>query len=35
MAVLDSAINPVPGLYGAGKVTYGPDLSIKANGPLS
>jgi serine protease AprX len=35
VAVLDSGINPVAGLSGAGKVTYGPDLSIEGNGALA
>ena len=35
VAVLDSGVSQVPGLNGAGKVTYGPDLSIESNGPLS
>src|ERR1035437_700448 len=35
VAVLDSGVAPVPGLDGAGKVTYGPDLSIEANGVLT
>ena len=35
VALLDSGINSaVPGLNLPGKVTYGPDLSIEANGPL-
>ena len=35
VAVLDSGIAQVAGLDGAGKVTYGPDLSIEANGVLA
>ena len=35
VAVLDSGVNEVAGLDGAGKVTYGPDLSIEANGLLT
>ena len=35
VAVLDSGIAQVPGLDGVGKVTYGPDLSIEANGVLT
>src|SRR5664280_1562169 len=35
VAVLDSGVAPVPGLDGAGKVTYGPDLSIEGNGVLT
>jgi len=35
VAVLDSGINQVPGLDDAGKVSYGPDLSIEENGPLA
>jgi len=35
VAVLDSGVASVAGLGGAGKVTYGPDLSIEANGPLT
>ncbi len=35
VAVLDSGINQVPGLDSPGKVTYGPDLSIEANGVLA
>jgi serine protease AprX len=34
IALLDSGVSPVAGLDGAGKLTYGPDLSIEANGPL-
>jgi serine protease AprX len=35
VAVLDSGVAQVAGLNGAGKVTYGPDLSIEANGVLT
>ncbi|MEO6144798.1 MAG: S8 family serine peptidase [Dermatophilaceae bacterium] len=35
VAVLDSGVAQVAGLDGAGKVTYGPDLSIEANGVLT
>jgi serine protease AprX len=35
VAVLDSGVNQVAGLDGAGKVTYGPDLSIESNGSLT
>jgi serine protease AprX len=35
VAVLDSGVAAVAGLGGAGKVTYGPDLSIEANGELA
>jgi len=35
VALLDSGVAPVAGLNGAGKVTYGPDLSIEANGVLT
>jgi len=35
VAVLDSGVAAVAGLGGAGKVTYGPDLSIEANGALA
>jgi len=35
VAVLDSGVASVAGLGGAGKVTYGPDLSIEGNGPLT
>ena len=35
VAVLDSGVAQVPGLDGAGKVVYGPDLSIEANGVLT
>jgi serine protease AprX len=34
IALLDSGVSPVAGLDGAGKLTYGPDLSIEGNGPL-
>ena len=34
VALLDSGTAAVPGLDGAGKVTYGPDLSIEGNGVL-
>ncbi len=35
IALLDSGVAPVAGLGSAGKVTYGPDLSIEANGALT
>ena len=35
VAVLDSGVSPVNGFDVAGKVTYGPDLSIEANGVLT
>src|SRR5689334_3101981 len=35
VALLDSGVNPVPGLDGPGKVVYGPDLSIEQNGVLA
>jgi serine protease AprX len=35
VAVLDSGTATVAGLDGAGKVTYGPDLSIESNGTLT
>ncbi len=35
VAVLDSGVNAAPGLDAAGKVTYGPDLSIEENGALT
>ena len=35
VAVLDSGVSEVAGLDGVGKVTYGPDLSIEANGVLT
>jgi len=35
VAVLDSGVAAVAGLGGTGKVTYGPDLSIEANGVLT
>jgi len=35
IAVLDSGVALVAGLDSAGKVTYGPDLSIEANGALT
>jgi serine protease AprX len=35
VAVLDSGVDQVPGLDGAAKVTYGPDLSIEGNGVLT
>jgi serine protease AprX len=35
VAVLDSGITQVPGLDAPGKVTFGPDLSIEANGGLA
>jgi serine protease AprX len=34
VALLDSGVAQVPGLNAAGKVTYGPDLSIEGNGVL-
>src|ERR1039457_2818619 len=35
VALLDSGVSQVPGLDAAGKVTYGPDLSIEGNGVLA
>jgi serine protease AprX len=35
VALLDSGVNQVAGLDGAGKISYGPDLSIEASGPLA
>lgn len=35
VAVIDSGISQVAGLDAAGKVTYGPDLSIEGNGELA
>jgi serine protease AprX len=35
VAVLDSGVDPVSGLDGQAKVTYGPDLSIEGNGVLT
>ena len=35
VAVLDSGVAQVAGLNGAGKVVYGPDLSIEGNGVLT
>jgi serine protease AprX len=35
VAVLDSGVAPVAGLDGAGKVSFGPDLSIEGNGVLT
>jgi serine protease AprX len=35
VAVLDSGVSPVDGLDGKDKLTYGPDLSIEANSPLT
>ncbi|HEX8095321.1 S8 family serine peptidase [Jatrophihabitans sp.] len=35
VALLDSGTEPVSGLDGAGKLSYGPDLSIEANGVLT
>jgi serine protease AprX len=35
VALLDSGVDQVAGLDAAGKVTYGPDLSIEGNGPLT
>jgi serine protease AprX len=35
VALLDSGVAPVAGLDGAGKVSYGPDLSIEGNGVLT
>ena len=35
VAVLDSGVDQVGSLSGAGKVTYGPDLSIEGNGVLT
>ena len=33
VALLDTGTADVPGLDGANKLTYGPDLSIESNGP--
>jgi serine protease AprX len=33
VAVIDSGVSPVPGLDGAGKVIYGPDLSLESQAP--
>ena len=35
VALLDSGVSTVPGLDAVGKVVYGPDLSIEANGALN
>jgi serine protease AprX len=35
VALLDSGVTQVPGLDAAGKVTFGPDLSIEGNGVLA
>jgi serine protease AprX len=35
VALLDSGANPVSGLDGPAKITYGPDLSIESNGVLA
>jgi serine protease AprX len=35
VALLDSGVSQVAGLDGAGKVTFGPDLSIEGNGVLT
>ncbi len=35
VALLDSGVTQVPGLDGAGKVVYGPDLSVEGNGVLA
>ena len=35
IALLDSGVSQVPGLDGAGKVSYGPDLSIEGNSTLA
>jgi serine protease AprX len=35
VALLDSGVSQVPGLDAAGKVTFGPDLSIEGNGVLA
>jgi serine protease AprX len=35
VALLDSGVNPVPGLDAPGKVVHGPDLSVEANGVLT
>jgi serine protease AprX len=35
VAVLDSGVNRVAGLNAPGKVVYGPDLSVEANGSLA
>src|SRR5207253_1106849 len=33
VALIDTGVSPVPGLDGAGKVVYGPDLSIESQNP--
>ena len=33
VAVIDSGVSPVPGLAGAGKLIYGPDLSLESQVP--
>ncbi len=33
VAVIDTGVSPVPGLDGAGKVVYGPDLSLESQAP--
>ena len=35
VALLDSGVNPVPGLDAPGKIVYGPDLSVEGNGVLA
>ncbi len=35
VALLDSGVNPVPGLDAPGKIVYGPDLSVEGNGSLA
>jgi serine protease AprX len=33
VAMIDTGVSPVPGLEGAGKVVYGPDLSLESQDP--
>jgi serine protease AprX len=33
VAVIDTGVSPVPGLDGAGKIVYGPDLSLESQAP--
>jgi serine protease AprX len=33
VAIIDTGVSPVAGLNGAGKVTYGPDLSLESQSP--
>jgi serine protease AprX len=35
VALLDSGVDPVPGLDAPGKIVYGPDLSVEGNGVLA